>query len=279
MCGRFGLTNPARLEAHGLMDALRPQEVSDAVPELLVPRWNIAPSQPVLAARTWRRDRGTADERDERRLDVLRWGLIPSWAKDPRIGHALANARAETVEEKPAFRGAWKAGRRALVFADAFYEWRDVEDATADPRNGDRADGTTGTRPVARAPKPRRQPYAVRLEDDAPFAFGGLWEVWRDREAADEEDEESPWVTTCTLITTKPNRLLSRLHDRMPVIVPPEHYDAWLDPDTSLEDARAMLRPYASKPMRAYAVSPYVNSPDHDDPHVLDPLPAGMRAD
>jgi putative SOS response-associated peptidase YedK len=107
MCGRFGLTNP----------------------ELLEPRYNIAPSQPVLAARTWQRDRGTAEERVERRLDVLRWGLIPSWAKGPKIGTTLANARAETVAEKPSFRGAWKGARRALVFAHAFYEWYDRQDA------------------------------------------------------------------------------------------------------------------------------------------------------
>jgi putative SOS response-associated peptidase YedK len=269
MCGRFGLTNPKHLEAHGLLDAVHPDAVGDAVPELLEPRYNIAPSQPVLAARTWRRDRGTAEERVERRLDVLRWGLIPSWAKDPKIGNALANARAETVAEKPSFRGAWKGARRALVFADAFYEWYDLADATADPRNGD--PGTTGKRLVARAPKPRKQPYAIRLQEDAPFAFGGLWEAWRDPEGA--EDDSAAWVTTCTLITTAPNSLLARLHDRMPVIVPREHYDAWLDPETPLDHAHALLVPYAPEAMRAYPVSTYVNRPDHDDPHVLDPLP------
>jgi putative SOS response-associated peptidase YedK len=274
MCGRFGLTNPKLLEAHGLLDAVRPEAVGDDVPELLEPRYNIAPSQPVLAARTWRRDRGGAQERSERRLDVLRWGLIPSWAKDAKIGHALANARAETVAAKPAFRGAWKGARRALVFADAFFEWRDLGDATADPRNGDapgEPSGTTGKRRVARAPKPRKQPYAIRLQEDAPFAFGGLWDAWRDPAAG--EDDPGAWVTTCTLITTAPNRLLAQLHDRMPVIVPREHYDAWLDPETPLDQAHALLAPYAPEVMRAYPVSTYVNSPAHDDPHVLDPLP------
>ena len=128
------------------------------------------------------------------------------------------------MAEKPSFRGAWKGARRALVFADAFFEWYDVEDATADPRNGDAPGepaGTTGQRRVARAPKPRKQPYAIRLPEDAPFAFGGLWEAWRDREAT--EDDPPVWVTTCTLTTTSPDSLLARLHDRMPVIVPREH--------------------------------------------------------
>ena len=283
MCGRFGLANPHRLKAAGVLDAVLPggsppNAVSEEAAALLEPRYNIAPTQPVVAART----RGRASVRDSRarsgppgsgspepRIDVLRWGLIPSWAKDPKIGNSLANARAETVAEKPSFRGAWKAGRRCIVFADLFYEWQDLGDATADPRNGD--PGTTGRRPVARAPKPPKRPYAIRLADDAPFAFGGLWEEWRNPEAGAED--AAAWVPTCTLITTAPNALMGRIHDRMPVIVPREHYARWLDPELPLEEARALLTPFAPEAMRAYPVTRAVNDPRNDDPGVLTPLP------
>jgi putative SOS response-associated peptidase YedK len=264
MCGRYGFVSPREQSTINLIAATRAETTGDGVDELLVPRFNIAPSQPVIAARTWVHD-GTA----ERRVDAFQWGLIPSWAKDPKIGHSLANARAETVTEKPAFRSAWKRARRCLVPADVFYEWQDVGDATADPRNGD--PGTTGKRPVARAPKPPKRPYAIRMQDDAPFCFAGLWEAWRNPAA--DEDDPAGWVPTLTLITTAPNSLMRRLHDRMPVIVPPEHFDAWLDPETPLDRAQALLAPYAPEAMYAYEVSRYVNSPQNDDPHVLDPLP------
>lgn len=268
MCGRFGLADPKQLESRGLLNAVRPEAVGDGVADFMVPRYNIAPSQPVIAARVRAREGAAAGSAGERRVDVLQWGLIPRWAKDPKIGNALANARAETVHEKPSYRAAWKAARRCLIFADCFFEWHDVGDATADPRNGD--PGTTGRRPVARAPKPPKQPYAVRLVDDAPFAFAGLWEAWRD-----PADPGAPWVPTCTLITTAPNTLMARIHDRMPVIVPPETYGRWLDPALPLDDARALLAPYAPETMCAYQVTRYVNDPRNDGPDVLVPLTAG----
>jgi putative SOS response-associated peptidase YedK len=268
MCGRYGFVSPREQSTITLIAATRAETTGDGVEELLVPRFNIAPSQPVIAARTWVRG-GTP----ERRVDAFQWGLIPSWAKDPKIGHSLANARAETVTEKPAFRSAWKRGRRCLVPADVFYEWKDVGDATADPRNGDapgEPSGATGKRPIARAPKPPKQPYAIRMKGDAPFCFAGLWEAWRNPAA--EEDDPATWVPTLTLITTAPNSLMRRLHDRMPVIVRPAHFDAWLDPETPLDHAQALLAPYAPEAMYAYEVSRHVNSPGNDDPHVLDPL-------
>lgn len=270
MCGRFGLTEPLQLQrAHGLFTRVQPDVVDDEAGDLFVPRFNIAPSQPVLAART----RGRASDA-ERRVDALQWGLIPSWAKDPAIGNRLANARSETVAEKPFFRSAWKAGRRCLVFADAFYEWEDMGEATADPRNGD--PGTTGTRPVAKAPKRAKQPHAFRMRDDAPFAFGGLWEAWCPPEA--DRDDADAWVTTCTLITTAPTRLMARIHDRMPVIVPPDQFDAWLDPAASLETAAALLTPFKATAMRSYPISTLVNSPQNDAPQLLDPLPPDVEA-
>ena len=278
MCGRYGFTSAREQSTIDLIGTAR-ATVSDAAADLLVPRFNIAPSQPVLAVRTRVRD-GAPD----RRLDVLQWGLIPAWARDPKIGQSLANARAETITAKPSFRGAWKAARRCLIPADVFFEWRDVDAPADDPRNGD-APGTPPTRPVgggpgarrvARAPKPARQPYAIRLRDDAPFCFGGLWEVWRD--PGTERDDPGGWVPTCTIITTSPNPLMRRLHDRMPVIVPRAAYDRWLDPETPLDAAAALLAPYAPDDpaaMHAYEVTRAVNDPRNDDPHVLDPLDPG----
>ena len=127
---------------------------------------------------------------------------------------------------------------------------------------------------MARAPKPARQPYAIRLAEDAPFYFGGLWEAWRAPDA--DRDDPAGWVPTCTIITTAPNSLMRRLHDRMPVIVPRAHVDRWLDPATPLDEAAALLAPYAPEDpgaMHAYEVTRYVNDPRNDDPHVLDPQP------
>ena len=162
------------------------------------------------------------------------------------------------------------------MFADLFYEWQDAADATAYPRNGDapgEPSGTTGRRSVARAPKPPKQPYAVRMTDDAPFAFGGLWEAWQNPGA--DGDAAEAWVPTCTLITTAPNALMRRIHDRMPVIVPREQYARWLAPALPPAEARAMLVPYAPELMRAYPVTRAVNDPRHDDPALLAPLVDG----
>ncbi|HEY0972247.1 MAG TPA: SOS response-associated peptidase, partial [Gemmatimonadales bacterium] len=211
MCGRFGLTKPGRIAGSGLLDQLAVDgvapDVAADVPAELPPRYNIAPSQPVLAVLDARSD-GTV----RRTLAMLRWGLVPRWAKDTAMGNRLANARAETLAERSAFRDAWARGRRCAILADVFYEWQDVRDDAADPRNAD--PGTTGRRPVARTPKPAKQPWAIRLENGEPFALAGLWESWRDPERPDD----APLVS-CTLITTSPNALMRRIHDRMPVVL------------------------------------------------------------
>ncbi len=213
MCGRFTLRTPA----HALAEAF-------GVPERpnLAPRYNIAPTQAVAAVR--RADGG-------RELVMLRWGLIPAWAKDAVIGNRMINARAETVADKPAFRAAFRH-RRCLIAADGFYEWR---------KTGGGA----------------KQPYHIRLESGAPFAIAGLWERWR------PPDGEA--VESCTLITTAANALLAPIHDRMPVIVGPEDYDAWLDPEPPSAGAlTALLRPYPADRMSAFAVSRVVNDPRND---------------
>ncbi len=173
-------------------------------------------------------------------LDFFAWGLIPPWAKDPTIGSRLINARAETLAEKPAFRNAYRR-RRCLILADGFYEWR-KEAGTA-----------------------RKTPMYIRLKSGEPFAFAGLWEVWN-----------SPLgdvVLSCTIITTTANDLVATIHDRMPVILPREAYDHWLDPEERRPAELApLLKPYAAEEMEAYAVSTQVNSPAYDGPECILPV-------
>jgi putative SOS response-associated peptidase YedK len=192
----------------------------------LRPRFNIAPSQPVAVVAN----------RPERRLELFLWGLIPSWAKDPAIGNRMINARAETLAEKPSFRDTLKR-RRCLVLADGFFEWR--------------KDGKQKT------------PIYVRLRSREPFAFAGLWDMWRPAEG----DE----IRSCTIVTTDANGLLAPVHDRMPVILPPETYEVWLDPrPRESRDLQGLLRPYPDESMEAYPVSRLVNSPTNDRPECIE---------
>jgi putative SOS response-associated peptidase YedK len=215
-------------------------------------RFNIAPTQPVPVVRM--RPAG-------RELVWLRWGLVPSWAKDPAIGNRLINARAETAAEKPAFRAALRR-RRCLVAADGFYEWQKQQAGRA------------------------KQPYFIRLRDDRPFAFAGLWETWEAKKGTGpicaqhpeghlgklDLSPFPPRLETCTLLTTDANDLIRPLHDRMPVIIAANAYDAWLDPAT--EDPRqlaALLVPYPSDAMEAYPVGGLVNNPKNDSAGCIEP--------
>ncbi|MEW6337912.1 MAG: SOS response-associated peptidase [Acidobacteriota bacterium] len=220
MCGRFTMVTPGQIiaEAFGLGD----------VPEL-APRYNIAPSQQVAVVRD--------AARAGRELGLLRWGLIPPWAKDRSFGVRMINARAETVMEKPAFRAAFRA-RRCLIVADGFYEWQKLGD--------------------------RKRPHHIRMADGRPFGFAGLWESWT---GADGQTVES-----CAIVTTTPNEVLAPIHDRMPAIVEPESYAAWLDP--TQRDAAVLagiLRPYAAGAMVATPVSLVVNNPANDAPECIWP--------
>jgi putative SOS response-associated peptidase YedK len=193
------------------------------------PRFNVAPTQSVAVVRC------LAGE-PERELAWLRWGLIPPWAKDAGVGNRMINARAETAAEKPSYRAAFRR-RRCLVAADGFYEWQ-----------------RTGK---------RKQPYFIRMEDDRPFAFAGLWETW-------EGAGEGP-VQSCTLLTTEPNALVAPIHNRMPVILAEDDYARWLDP--SIEEPVALaplLRSFPAEGMVAFAVSSYVNSPSRDDARCIE---------
>lgn len=222
MCGRFTQTASPAVIA---------QEFGVTVPLLFTARYNIAPSQPVAAIRI---EPGTTT----RQLVLLRWGLIPSWAKDPKIGNQCINAKAETVAEKPSFRAAFKT-RRCLVIATGFYEWQ--------------------------VQGPRKQPMWIGLNSHRPFAFAGLWEHWHPPEGGD--------IESCTILTTDPSELLRPIHNRMPVILAPSAYNQWLDPTVhDTETLKSLLRPYPSEELTAYPVSTLVNNPRHDAPDCLEPV-------
>ena len=201
----------------------------------LRPRYNVAPSQDVAAVRA--NDEG-------RTLAMLRWGLIPAWAKDSAIGHRLINARSETAPEKPSFRSAFRH-RRCLIPADGFYEWK--------------REGKT------------RQPWLFGLSDGKPFAFAGLWESWTVPQGAaltGSLAERGPGdaVETCTILTTAANETVAPVHGRMPVILPPEIYDPWL------AGKDVPLAPYPADAMTAHPVSTLVNRPANDDPRCVEPV-------
>ena len=172
------------------------------------------------------------------RLDFYTWGLIPSWAKDPSIGSRMINARAETLAEKPSFRSAFRR-RRCLVLADGFYEWR--------------SDGGKS-----------KTPMYIRLEDGSPFAFAGLWEIWNAPDGSQ--------VLSTAIITTEPNPLMAKIHNRMPVILPERAYPLWLQAgEADPKELSALLAPYPAEEMVAYPVSRLVNSPANDLPACIQP--------
>lgn len=244
MCGRYAASrNPDELVEEFEVDRLD-------VSERLAPDYNVAPTKPVYALL----DRTTDESEDPlRHLKVLRWGLVPSWAKDRSIGSRLINARMETIHDKPAFRRAF-VSRRCLLPADGYFEWY-----------GDKA---------KRQP---RQPFFIRPADGGMLAMAGLYEIWRDRTKAGDDPEA--WWWTCTVLTTSAEDDLGHLHDRMPLLVEPERYAAWLDPRVSDPDGlRALLVPAAPGRLEAYPVSRAVNDVRNNGPHLVEPLapePAG----
>ncbi len=216
MCGRFDLNAPLS-ELLDWFGGLPPAELD--------PRYNVAPSQEVTAIR-W-------TDLGKRTWCRLRWGLIPHWAKDEKIGYKMINARAETIAEKPAYRGPF-AHSRCLIPATGFYEWK----------------ATNGT---------HKQPYRIMLRSQEPFAFAALWSTWHD-------------VQSCSIVTTRPNELVAEIHDRMPVILPPDLYDTWLDPQQGRDTLQQLLKPYPAAKMEAYPVSTLVNSPRNDTPECIVPV-------
>lgn len=219
MCGRFAQRTPAKR----LAEEFQVQEVPE-----IEPRYNIAPAQDILSIR--RTDEG-------REAALLKWGLVPSWAKDVSIGAKLINARSETITEKPSFREAFKR-RRCIIPADGFYEWQ-------------RRGGT-------------KQPYFFLMRDEHPFGFAGLWEKWR--------DADGQALETCTILTTEANEVLKPVHDRMPVILHPGDYELWLGGDVrELDLVKELLRPYPGEEMVGYPVSTSINSPHNQGAELIKP--------
>jgi len=270
MCGRYA-TARARQE---LVDEF--QVRLDAVEDDLQPDYNVAPTKqvPAILTRAPRPDTAEAEavrkEQEEaeavRQLRTLRWGLVPSWAKDLSIGNRMINARMETVHEKASFRRAF-ARRRCLLPADGYFEWYALQDqgdgASADPAQKERK----GKR------KARKQPFFIRPKDGGVMAMAGLYELWRNPETGE-------WVWTCTVITTDAPDDLGRIHDRMPMVVERDRWDAWLDPSlTDTEQVRGLLVPAMSGTMEAYPVSTMVNNVRNNGPELIKPVSDGDASD
>ena len=221
MCGRFTLTAD--------QDSFEDRFSLTRFDLGWVPSFNIAPTQEVLTV---------TNDGSENRPELMRWGLVPSWAKDPKIGNRMINARSETLAEKPSFRTAFKR-RRCLIPADGFYEWK---------REGK-----------------AKKPMLITANPGGLFAFAGLWETWK--------QPDDSWLLTCAIITTSANEFMKSIHDRMPVILPRESEASWLDPeeqDTAM--LSELLLPYDSDRMEAYDVSTLVNSPRNNFPEVIEPV-------
>jgi putative SOS response-associated peptidase YedK len=222
VCGRYS-------QLRSWSDLVRLYTITaNQTPLNLRPRYNIAPTQDVPVVRYAREDGG-------RELVLMRWGLVPFWAKDVAAGYKMINARAETLAEKPAFRHAFRQ-RRCLVVADGFYEW-------------------------AKTPAGRKQPYFISVARDQPFAFAGLWESWN--------SPGGERIQSCAIAVTQANKTLRPIHDRMPAILDADHFDVWLDTKAPLAQAKALLRPYPGA-MTICPVSDRVNAVRNDDRTVSD---------
>ena len=242
MCGRYSASlSTADLAAvFGIHD-------DDVRTEALAPSWNVAPTDPVHAVleRRVKDDDGEPTGEVRRQLRSMRWGLVPSWAKDLSVGARLINARAESVADKPAFRRAL-AARRCLLPADGYYEWMKL------------ADG-------------RKQPFFIQRRDDVPVVFAGLYEIWRDPAGP----PDGPLVWSCSVVTTDASPAVREIHDRMPVLLDPAVWDRWTDPAYDDVDAlRALLIPAPPDVLEAYPVSTAVSSVRNNGPELVTPVAA-----
>ena len=235
MCGRYTLKtpNPRLRELFGLQD----------LPHL-IPRFNIAPTQLVFTIRA------SALVPHLREAIMMRWGLIPFWAKDQAIGNTMINARAETVTEKPSFRQAFHK-RRCLIAADGFFEWEKLSSG-------------------------KKQPWWIRMQDEVPFAMAGLWESWSPKTKSLTANETLPGdlkvIQSCTILTINANDDMQSLHDRMPVILPIEAWASWLNPMTEKVELETLLKPFENGHLIRTPVSSIVNRPIVDSPECIAPL-------
>jgi putative SOS response-associated peptidase YedK len=234
MCGRYSLATPAQNDLRARFALGESLEIRQ--------RFNVAPGDDVVAV--------TTSKEGEPRGELLRWGLVPFWAKDPKVGYKMINARAETVAEKPAYRDAFNT-HRCLVVADGFYEWQGRKSAPTHPR---------------------KQPFHITRADGAPFAFAGLWSSWHgDGDAA---------IRSCTIVTTEANPKIADIHDRMPVILPDAAAEeAWLDPSAPAGLLRELLAPLPEDLTARRAVGYAVGDARHDAPDCLDDAPPETGAE
>jgi putative SOS response-associated peptidase YedK len=251
MCGRYASSRKPE-------DLVEEFEIrTNKVDEALAPDYNVAPTKPVYAVMERSpspRDAGDVGEKEppERQLRVLTWGLVPSWAKDPSIGNRMINARMETVAEKPAYKRAF-ASRRCLLPADGYFEWYPTQQKT-------------------KAGKPLKQPFFIHPQDGGVLAMAGLYEIWRD--PAREEDDPDRFRWTCTVLTTQAEDAVGHIHDRMPLMVEPERWSAWLDPTVSgRDDLLSLLVPAAPGRLEAFPVSRDVNNVRNNGPDLVVPIP------
>jgi putative SOS response-associated peptidase YedK len=251
MCGRYASSRKPE-------DLVEEFDIRNPELPRIAPDWNVAPTKEVYAV-VERPPKGEGDadvEADsrhglDRQLRVLSWGLVPFWAKDPSVGNRMINARMETVAEKPAYRRAFER-RRAILPADGFYEWYPTQELT-------------------KAGKPRKQPYFIRPKDGGVLAMAGLYEIWRDPEKADDDPERFRW--TCTVLTTTAEDSLGHIHDRMPLMLSRDRYDAWLDPRRHGKDELlALLEPATPGRLEAYPVSTLVSNVRNNGPELVKPL-------
>jgi putative SOS response-associated peptidase YedK len=262
MCGRYASSMDPE-------DIVEEFEIRTAPPDGDLPRipadYNVAPTKDIYAVLERPPKRASADEPAgpaQRQLRVVSWGLVPSWAKDPKIGSRMINARMETVAEKPSFRKAF-GQRRAILPADGYYEWYVTDQLTA-------------------AGKPRKQPFFIRPRPGADgagsmLAMAGLYELWRDPQRA--SDDPLRWKWSATVITTTATDDLGRIHDRMPLMITPDGYDAWLDPTPRpVDELLGLLRPAAPGLLESFPVSTLVSNVANNGPELLTPLPVEGHA-
>jgi len=255
MCGRYASSRSPD-------DLAEEFEVVDArLDKVLPPDYNVAPTKEVYAVldrvpRPDDEDGGAAEAEPVRQLRVLRWGLVPFWAKDPSIGSRMINARMETVAEKPAFRRAF-AGRRCLLPADGYFEWYPTQQ--------------TGTAQKGKGGKPLKQPFFIKPKDGSVLAMAGLYEIWKDPTRDDDDPEKFRW--TCTVLTTEATDEVGRIHDRMPLLVTPDRRAAWLDPRTPKDQLPALLVPAQQGGLEAFPVSTAVGNVRNNGPELVEPVP------
>ena len=246
MCGRFVATASAG-ELADYFQAVLSESVGGAPADLSPePSYNVAPTNHVYTVRA---------NAGHREIDLMKWGLVPSWAKDPKIGSKMINARSETAAEKPAFRTAIKK-RRCLVPADGFYEWAKVPGQKT------------------------KQPYYITRADGEPIVFAGLWEAWKPKSGSEAQPvatadgaapEDVDWLISCTLMTTTPNAEMAEIHNRMPVLVPPTWWDRWLDPQVTVDEISELFQPAPDGLLQLSPISTMVNNVRNKGPELIEP--------